>query len=86
MLLTLGACAIRASISAGEYALSCTGRRHLDDYMFQRSEHCLHETGIVTSAALTNSGRTRTVLTSSNEDTIIVAVERKNEEAEAISL
>jgi hypothetical protein len=75
----------RASTSAWEYALSCSGRRHLKDCMFQRSEHGLHETELWTSATFKNSDRTRTVRTPANEDTIIVLVERNNEEAEATS-
>jgi hypothetical protein len=41
------ACASRASTSAWEYALSCSGRRHLDDCTFQLSKHGLHGTVIV---------------------------------------
>jgi hypothetical protein len=77
MLLTLGACNSRAGTAAREYALRYPGRRHPDANVFRRLEQCLRETGSVTSTALVNVGRPRTVRPPANEDAITAAVERE---------
>jgi hypothetical protein len=67
----------RAGTAAREYALRYPGRRHPDANVFRRLEQRFRETGSVTTTALVNSDRPRTVRTPANEDAIIAAVERE---------
>jgi len=75
----------RASTSAREYALSCSGRRHLDDCMFQQSEHGRHETEIVDICDIYEFRSLKDCVDTANEYNLIVLVDRNNEEAEATS-
>jgi hypothetical protein len=77
MPIALSACNSRTGTAAWEYALRHLGRRHPDAKVFREVEQRLRETESVTRVKLVNTGRSRTVRTPANEDTITAGVKRE---------